>query len=421
MPGKSENYYIGIWYKQVSPRTVVWVANRGSPVSNKFSSELRVSLNGCLALYNSSNVEIWSNRVSSAPHHSVQVVLLDDGNLVQLPNGSSPFPPNPPLWQSFDEPGDTWIPGSKIGFNKVTQRDISLTSWRNIEDPAPGPFLLKLGSNRSIELWKYYWPGHEWQRTLNFMNQFSYFDNQSETCLTYSQHKGSLISRYVLDPGGQIQLLSWQEFTKRWLVIWRQPAFLYEIDRYCGPYGSFTGESGSSPCRCLTGFVPASQVDYGSGAFYGGCYRSSPLRCDKTDRFWPIPVVRLPDNARISAAGSSKECETSCLSSCSCTAFSYNGTECSVWYVDLLNMRQDVPSGQTICINLAAEEFPSSNHKKWIDVSCVMNQLLPITRVIGRRLCWILYNYLTRPLKRKPTYGLEVCTCPPYHVLEDNG
>ncbi|CAI0388671.1 unnamed protein product, partial [Linum tenue] len=42
----------------------------------------------------------------------------------------------------------------------------------------------------------------------------------------------------------------------------------------------------------------------------------------------------------------------------------------------------------------------------------------PITRVVGRRLCWILYHSLTRPLKRKPTHGLEVCTGPPYHVLE---
>ena len=29
-PGKSQNYYIGIWYKKFPNKTVVWVANRST-------------------------------------------------------------------------------------------------------------------------------------------------------------------------------------------------------------------------------------------------------------------------------------------------------------------------------------------------------------------------------------------------------
>ncbi|KAJ0684592.1 putative non-specific serine/threonine protein kinase [Helianthus annuus] len=31
-PGSSENRYLGIWYKNISVRTVVWVANRDRPL-----------------------------------------------------------------------------------------------------------------------------------------------------------------------------------------------------------------------------------------------------------------------------------------------------------------------------------------------------------------------------------------------------
>ncbi|KAL1213227.1 G-type lectin S-receptor-like serine/threonine-protein kinase [Cardamine amara subsp. amara] len=40
-PGAIGFLYIGMWYKQISPRTIVWVANRESPVrSEKRSFEL---------------------------------------------------------------------------------------------------------------------------------------------------------------------------------------------------------------------------------------------------------------------------------------------------------------------------------------------------------------------------------------------
>ncbi|KAK7843517.1 g-type lectin s-receptor-like serine/threonine-protein kinase [Quercus suber] len=44
-PGNSSrsNYYIGMWYKKVSLRTIVWVANRKTPVSDRSSSVLRIS------------------------------------------------------------------------------------------------------------------------------------------------------------------------------------------------------------------------------------------------------------------------------------------------------------------------------------------------------------------------------------------
>ncbi|PRQ54902.1 putative non-specific serine/threonine protein kinase [Rosa chinensis] len=92
-----------MWYykKLVPDQTIVWVANRVQPVSDRFSSELRIS-DGNLVLFNESKTPIWSTEVSSSSASSIHVVLLDNGNLV-LRAGSLP------LWQSFDQPTHAFL------------------------------------------------------------------------------------------------------------------------------------------------------------------------------------------------------------------------------------------------------------------------------------------------------------------------
>ncbi|CAN0921920.1 G-type lectin S-receptor-like serine/threonine-protein kinase At2g19130 [Linum grandiflorum] len=279
----STRYYIGIWYNQsiVSEQTVVWVANRGTPVSDRFSSELRIS-GGNLVLLNESRIPIWSTALNSS---AVDAVLLDQGNLVLLPNGSYPNPKLNsssgsfrPLWQSFDNPGDTWLPGGKIGLNKVDKTATFLTSWKNTEDPKPGPFSLELdpaGTSQYFILWnktENYWTSGRWdsqarifslvpEMRLNFIYNFSYIDNENESYFTYSMYNTTLISRFVMSVGGQIQQLSWLESSRQWNLFWSQPRVQCEVYAYCGGYGSCT-ELSQPFCRCLPGFVPRSPEDY---------------------------------------------------------------------------------------------------------------------------------------------------------------
>jgi hypothetical protein len=41
--GGGSNYYVGIWYKRIPGRTVIWVLNRDSPVADPASAELTVA------------------------------------------------------------------------------------------------------------------------------------------------------------------------------------------------------------------------------------------------------------------------------------------------------------------------------------------------------------------------------------------
>ena len=150
----SNKFYIGMWYKKISQRTYVWVANRDQPVSDKNSAKLTI-LDGDLVLLDQYQNLVWSTNLNSPSSGSVVAVLLDSGNLV-LSNRANASASDA-MWQSFDHPTDTWLPGGKIKLDKKTKKPQYLTSWKNREDPAPGLFSLELdpaGSNAYLILWK---------------------------------------------------------------------------------------------------------------------------------------------------------------------------------------------------------------------------------------------------------------------------
>ena len=116
-PGNSKNMYLGIWY-QMSHDTVVWVANRNTPILDPHGV-LASSNNGNLVLLNQANGTIWSSNVSRELKSPV-AQLLDTGNLVLRDNFSSNTSEGSYLWQSFDYPSDTLLPGMKVGWNLKT-------------------------------------------------------------------------------------------------------------------------------------------------------------------------------------------------------------------------------------------------------------------------------------------------------------
>lgn len=112
-----------------------WVANRERPL-NDTSGVLVLVLGdtGRLFLLDGSGQVVWSsNSVGAA---SAEARLLNSGNLVLLRHRNS----SAVLWQSFDHPSNTLLPGMKTGENLWTGAEWYLTSWRSANDPAPGPY-----------------------------------------------------------------------------------------------------------------------------------------------------------------------------------------------------------------------------------------------------------------------------------------
>lgn len=48
------------------------------------------------------------------------------------------------LWQSFDHPCDTIMPGMKLGWDKERGLDRFLSSWKSSDDPGRGDYAIKI-------------------------------------------------------------------------------------------------------------------------------------------------------------------------------------------------------------------------------------------------------------------------------------
>ncbi|XP_010268917.1 PREDICTED: G-type lectin S-receptor-like serine/threonine-protein kinase At2g19130 isoform X2 [Nelumbo nucifera] len=415
----SQNYYIGIWYKQVSAQTIVWVANRENPVSDINSSELKILEDGNLALFDQSKILVWTTNLTSAPSNSTEAVLLDSGNLV-LRDGSDSS-----IWESFDHPTHTWLPGGKLSFNKRTNKSQLLTSWRSEDDPAPGIFSLELdptGTNQYIILWNgslQYWESGPWNGHIfskvpemrsNYIYNFSYEDNVNQSYFTYSVYDSSLISRFVMDLSGQIKQLTWLEDQSKWNLFWSQPRQQCEVYKLCGTF-STCNQQGLPFCGCLPGFEVNSVRDWNLSDRSGGCRRRTPLQCNDTtavngkkDIFSRMANVKLPLNSQSVAAEILGACELACLNSCSCTAYSFGNGRCSIWYGDLFNLQQLSDSesrGDDFYLRLAASEIPSSGSKKGTPIGVIVGA------VIGFVIIFAFVLVLVWRRKRSGSVGLS--------------
>ncbi|VAI40481.1 unnamed protein product [Triticum turgidum subsp. durum] len=142
------DYRFGIWYIKSSAcrPLLVWSPLGDSIDCYPLYSRFGFTTYGNLQLYcNPVNgiVNGWSSDLSSShviDSDSLLTVLLDNGNLViRDPVNSSLV-----IWQSFDNPIGTLLPGGWLGFNRNTSKNVfliphaSVISWRNGEaDGAP--------------------------------------------------------------------------------------------------------------------------------------------------------------------------------------------------------------------------------------------------------------------------------------------
>ncbi|CAN1226139.1 G-type lectin S-receptor-like serine/threonine-protein kinase CES101 [Linum grandiflorum] len=106
---------------------------QGDPSIN--SSQILLSRNGFFTL----GFQRLSNSSSSSTT-GLTATLEDTGNF-SLSSGGGNTGRQAALWQSFDFPTDSWLPGMKLG--RGSGRNRTLTSWLTDSIPAPGAFTLE--------------------------------------------------------------------------------------------------------------------------------------------------------------------------------------------------------------------------------------------------------------------------------------
>lgn len=291
---------------------------------------------------------------------------MDSGNLVLTVAGDGGGGKKT-LWQSFDHPSDTLLPGMRLGVDYLTNTSWQLVSWKSVTNPSPGNYALKMESRGvpEIFLWngssKIYrtgpwnsqgFSGNPRMEESDISSQLD-FDFVSNSDMVYysTQYKAgsSALSRAVMSAAGQYERWNWE--SGRWSHFWNVPED--DCDGYarCGRNSICTRGYYSSSCHCLEGFAPAPK----NGSL--GCDRKKPLSC-ASNRVLKVANVKLPDteNATIRGQMSLGACNDRCTNDCSCVAYALVGENgCVTWEGDLVDLRNFTEGGDVLYIRLAGD------------------------------------------------------------------
>ncbi|CAO2199070.1 unnamed protein product [Urochloa humidicola] len=401
-------WYLGIWFTAVPGRTTVWAANGGNPVaiSTAATPELTVSAAGDLVVTNHATKAITWSSAKSSQHAAtnattVAAVLLNSGNLVLLAAANSSSVPRT-VWQSFDHPTDTLLPGAKLGRDKAAGVTSRLVSRRSAATPSPGPYcfevdpatpqlVLKLcdassSNSSSAAAGAPYWTTGAWNGRYftNIPEQMgnvpgfslAFVDDKGEEYLQYNVTNEATVTRNIVDVTGQNKHQVWVGAS--WLTLYAAPKSPCDVYTACGGF-AVCSYAAAQPCGCMKGFSVRFEREWEQGDRTRGCVRDAPLDCNgtgssafsTTDGFFSMPGIVLPDRGHaLQNVRSEGECSTACLNNCSCTAYSYGSQGCLVWQGELINAKQPESNGtnsvsdEILNLRLAASEFPKSGGKK---------------------------------------------------------
>ncbi|KAI9083680.1 hypothetical protein K1719_034381 [Acacia pycnantha] len=382
--------YVGIWFNRSSKPTVLWVANRQSPL-NDTSGVLSINTLGNIVLvYNDTHLNrtrpIWSSNVSTTISFSHTFAKLQDtGNLVLIKNEGRPKV----LWQSFDYPCDTIVAFMKIGVERKTGFNWFLTSWKFPGDPGLGDATFLIDPKGYAQVFVYKngapfwrvgsWTGERWsgvpQMTLNFIFNITHVDNANEVSYMTQVMDPSVFLRVVLDNSGRVTRYVWQAKDNRWLQVWYGPSEDCDLYRRCGsnsmcdPYNKDKLE-----CVCLPGFEPLNLQEWNMRNGSSGCVRKNNVStCQSGEGFVKVERVKVPNTSKArvdkSEIMSLKGCEEKCLKDCSCVAYTnvedVKQSGCLTWHADMEDIRTFENVGQDLYVRVDAHELAKHEKKHY--------------------------------------------------------
>ncbi|CAL5202599.1 unnamed protein product [Lathyrus oleraceus] len=340
-------YSFAIWFTQKHKHlddnnnnnaTIVWMANRDQPVNGKRST-LSLLKTGNLVLTDAGQSVVWSTDTDSSK--PLQLVLHETGNLVLQElntNGSI----NSTIWQSFDFPTDTLLPGQTL------TRFTKLVSSRSETNFSSGFYKLFFDNDNILRILyegprvsSVFWPdpwltsngaaGSGSRSTYNSsriasLDSFGRFSSSDNFVFNTSDYGALLQRRLTLDHDGNVRIYSRKDEKQSWFVsgqFKQQPCFVHGI---CGPNSTCSNDPmNGRKCSCLPGYVWIDDQDY-----YQGCRPNFQLSCsNKTheSRFLALPHVDFYGyDYAFYVNKTYKECEDLCSHLCGCAGFQYTFT-----------------------------------------------------------------------------------------------
>ncbi|KAA8518202.1 hypothetical protein F0562_015676 [Nyssa sinensis] len=283
-------------------------------VGNK--SYFQLTQNGELVLFDSAKgVIAWtSNTINSSV---ASAVLCDNGNLVLLNRKKDV------VWQSFDNPSDTLLPGQNLSDHQMLRAASrnSISSFYSLYMDVSGQLKLRWESDVT------YWasgspPQSDLRAILSSEGSFHLLDQRSKSVWSVfgEDHNDSDVKfRFLrLDVDGNLRLFSWLENSMSWRSVWQAVGNQCNVFATCGLCGiCIFNASGSPVCKCPFTFTTESNskclVPYREGCESG----SSMITHEHTFLYGIYP----PNDTIVRT--SLEQCKSLCQADPLCTAVTF--------------------------------------------------------------------------------------------------
>nr|XP_027074513.1 G-type lectin S-receptor-like serine/threonine-protein kinase LECRK3 [Coffea arabica] len=328
---QGNGYAVGIYLAGIPGKTVIWTANRLSPVFPSNVS-LVLSSDGRLILQHTQGQDI----VIADPSESISSAsMLDSGNFV-LYNSDKKI-----VWQSFEHPTNTLLPGQQLATGHELYSSASET------DDSMGIFRIKMQDDGNLVQYpvrKPGSPGYAYYASNTFGNGVTlnldgdghlYLINSSLTILSNLTKGGypqdGRVYMAKIDVDGIFRLYSYSSNQGNRSILWESVEDKCAPKGLCGPNGFCTMMDNVAECRCPPGFDFVNPGNWSSG-----CERNFTTESCKSNSITNVKYeIRSlantvwEDNTFATMETSTQEdCEKQCLDDCNCEAAFYKDGEC---------------------------------------------------------------------------------------------
>ncbi|KAK6122786.1 hypothetical protein DH2020_043484 [Rehmannia glutinosa] len=283
-PPNSTYRYVGVMYN-IPVKTVIWVANRESPLKD-CNGTLEISRDGNLVILDGKKGVIWSTNLTNPVSLDTNVAhLLDTGNLVLKDNSNGMI-----IWESFSHASDSFVQRMAITADAgESVNNNQLISWRSISDPSPGNYKASIEpiGIPEVVVWSGgypYWRSGQWDGQTfiglpgmisSYQNRFDLVnDRPGSESLTFTYSNSSVMQYFVLNVSGVLQKKFWFGGMGHWEIAWSSIGNECDVYGKCGPFGICNSQE-NPICTCLPGFDPKNGHEWDNGDWSGGCARKT--------------------------------------------------------------------------------------------------------------------------------------------------
>nr|DAD24538.1 TPA_asm: hypothetical protein HUJ06_026002 [Nelumbo nucifera] len=354
--GQRTRFYLCVLH--TASNTIIWSANRDSPISN--TGVLNLTVNG-LSVVRDDGTQKWSTPPLKSLVTALQ--LLETGNLVLLDQS------NNPLWQSFDYPTDTLVTGQRFPVGA------SLSSPASDDDLSTAYYRFIITDTDGLLQWNglTYWKLSMDPNAYTNSNSAAAYMMMNNTGLYLFSSDGQVVVVQVglsqadfqiakLDYGGYFIVQSYSSTSTGWRKELVAPEFC-QIPFACNRNGLCTenSELSTGRCSCPPGFRSDS---HNQPCLPAESYLTLPSACNSTDngntiqsnsstvlyKMLGVGIDYFANNfVKPAAYGLNlTACQDLCTKSCSCLGLFYDNSSYSCYLInDLLGSLMSNTEGDT--------------------------------------------------------------------------